>query len=1050
MATENLTTYTEVDPNSRIGVTAARSAVTGLTRNEDAYLYKDKGAGRFSGDFEHLIDCRVDSGNNVGLLYPWALANLIDDVAGIGASGDLLGCNLYVVSPTRVDIYLHEWIAGVHYGSAGYQGAPATTYYLKIKRDESVGTYGTLYCYIYSNAARTNLLATLSLALHEKEDFRYIYATNTYNDANAAAITGWCENLDLQEGATVEGSATLSGAGALAALGRLLLGAKATTSGTGALSATATLIRSASATLQGTGTLSAQGDVFKLGAATLAGTGTLAAVASCIRLAAATLAGEGSLSAQGKCTFTATATLSGQGSLSASVTIVLFATAQFSGTGALSAYGVRIVTASTTLSGVGSLTAAGQAFGLTASLLAAQKKAHRLPYVEAKAYDYEQGIKRLSWTRLYEGSEPDSHHGIAFDAQGSMYRIRAATSNTLYRQKITSPGPSSDFSQWTQIASDCAGPCAIAASGAKVYIFYRTTGNVLWKYYSHDYGQSWDDAQLADYGGVLSLAACWWGTGDVVVCFALRYNQLNGITLDTSTQTATQHTWSDGNHPLLATYSIGATYNPFWPAIEIVFAGKESDSPYNHYDLFRTKFSNTYNFLALESFLMAPDGEDITYEYPDCHLPSGAQSYETNRIVAVEKFAGTTAYTRPLACHTVKGTYWSDTTFTEPKPFLDLSSSYGFRLQSTADYWWLERPDGVWRAPRPTDSPLDLTNDIVSLTQRISSRGLKESFPSVPALVMELDNSKGQYAQPALLNKLNKRYELVLRLGYKTPEGNLALEAGTYWIDSWEYSSKPNMSRFILTCLDGWGLMDRWTARYQMRWNKDAVNPKNVWQILYQLLARVGIKLTNTPPKPQSSAINNFYPDFSLSPGTQGTRALNKVLSFVPDKLVVRGQEAFTKNPLADEEYCYSYSTNPTNPTNSHPILSGKYTDAVTVSRARAIGRDSGDNRILEEALDWDLLQLAVDILEQDYDPNLQTTTRAQERADALLRTQQTQRTPATIVIPTNVGQELLDVVEVTDERCGISEEKYRVQAIQADYDRRQGIYTQRLALYTP
>jgi hypothetical protein len=95
-------------------------------------------------------------------------------------------------------------------------------------------------------------------------------------------------------------------------------------------------------------------------------------------------------------------------------------------------------------------------------------------------------------------------------------------------------------------------------------------------------------------------------------------------------------------------------------------------------------------------------------------------------------------------------------------------------------------------------------------------------------------------------------------------------------------------------------------------------------------------------------------------------------------------------------------------------------------------------------------LQLAIDILEQDYDPNLQTVTRAQERADAILRTQQTQSTPATIVVPTNVGQELLDVVTVTDKRCGISGEKYRVLAIQTDYDRRQGRYEQRLTIGAP
>ena len=676
---------------------------------------------------------------------------------------------------------------------------------------------------------------------------------------------------------------------------------------------------------------------------------------------------------------------------------------------------------------------------LSDTLLAAQKKARRLPYVEAEVYDYEAGIKRLSWTRLYTGSEPDDNHGIAFDGEGSMHRIRAAAGNILYYQKIANPGPGSDFSNWSLITDNCSGPCAIASCGAKIYIFYRTTANVLWKYYSHDYGQSWQNAQLVSYGDVLSLAACWWGTGDIVACFALKSNQLNGITLDTTDQTTTPHTWSDGNHPLLDTCGIGATYNASLDQCEVVFAGKESDSPYNHYDLFRTKFSNTYNLLAVESFLMAPEGEDITYEYPDCHLPANPQEYETNRIVAAEKFSGTTAYTRPLACHVVKGTYWSDTTFTEPRPFLDASPSHGLHIDSTPDYWWLSKPDGVWRATRPAGSPLYISKDIVSLAQHCHPERSEGS------LVIELDNSKGQYANPGQggLASLRLRSEIVLKLGYKTLAGDEAVEAGTYWIDSWEYSSTSDSSLFTVHCLDGWGLMERWSARYHMRWNKDDVNPRSVWQVLYQILARVGIKLTDTPPQPQSSAINDFYPDFVLDPGTGGCAAVRRLLSFVPDALVFRGQEAFTKNLLADEESCYSYGTD-------HAILSGKYGDAVTICRARAIGRDSGGNRILKESQDWNLLQLAVDILQQDYDPNLQTATSAQERADALLGEASLRAQRGSLVVPTNVGQELLDVIEVNDERCGISEEKYRVLGIRTLYDRRQGQYDQTLTLGAP
>jgi hypothetical protein len=237
--------------------------------------------------------------------------------------------------------------------------------------------------------------------------------------------------------------------------------------------------------------------------------------------------------------------------------------------------------------------------------------------------------------------------------------------------------------------------------------------------------------------------------------------------------------------------------------------------------------------------------------------------------------------------------------------------------------------------------------------------------------------------------------------------------------------------------------MHRWTARYQMRWNKDDVNPKSVWQILYQLLARVGIQLTNEPSKPQSTAILNFYPDLVLDQGTQGTQALNRLLSFVPDRLVFRGQQAFTKNPLANEASCYSYGA-------GHAILAGTYQELTHASRTRAIGRDDSDNRIMEEALDWDLLELAIDELEQVYDPNLQTATRAQERADAILRKAAQEATPATITTPTNAGQELLDVVELTDARCGIDQVNHRVLAIQTDYDRRKGQYDQALTLGAP
>ena len=657
---------------------------------------------------------------------------------------------------------------------------------------------------------------------------------------------------------------------------------------------------------------------------------------------------------------------------------------------------------------------------LSSTLLAAQKKPDRLPYVEAKVYDFDQGIKRLSWTRLYTGAEPDNHHGIAFDGQGSMHRIRTDGSN-LYRQKVTTPGEASDYTQWTLMAANCQGPCSVASYGAKVYIFYRTTTNVLWKYYSHNYGGTWNNAQLVDYPNILSMAATWWGTGDNVVCFAFKAGQQNGIVIDTTDQSTSEHTWLGSvNHPFANTFGIGACYTP--DHVDIVIAALESQDLYNFYGLYRQEFDNTYHFSDVEPFITAPEGEGITYEYPDCHKPASAADYENTRLTAVEKFTGTTAYTLPLTCHAVRGSAFSSMAFTEPRPFIDASSGYGLRLQSTATHWWLERPDGVWRSSRAAAAPLDLTPDIVSLR---AERG---------NLTIELDNHKAQYATPP-----EKRSEVVLKLGYKTPAGDEAVEVGRYWIDGWQYQSSPNMSTLTLVCLDGCQLADKWTARFQMRWAATA----RVWAIIQEIICRWGINLTSPAGVPKSSAVDNLYPDFTLQPGTSGDAALRRILSFIPDSLVFDGNEAYVKDLRADEESSYSYGT-------THVILQGEYSQAVPLTRARAIGRDAADAQIVEDAFDWTNLQLGIDIMEQDYDPNLQTATRAQERADAILRKASLRAERGNLVIPLNCGQELYDVVTVTDERCGISSKKYRVMRIESVLSLRGWQYQQTFTLGAP
>jgi hypothetical protein len=269
---------------------------------------------------------------------------------------------------------------------------------------------------------------------------------------------------------------------------------------------------------------------------------------------------------------------------------------------------------------------------LTATLLAAQKKPHRLPYVEAKVYDYEAGIKRLSWTRVYEGSEPDNHHGIAFDGQGSMHRIRSQGSNLYYQKQVLPFGVPATFpltfpvslvdgpalDQWTLIAEDCYGPCAIASQGAKVYIFYKPNEpNQLNKLYSHDYGVSWNNAQLSSHTAVLSMAACWKGTTDIVVCFAATAIQIIAIVLDTTTQTATPYVH---NHALDTIYGIGATFRD--GEFPIIFAASDTVGATVLYALYASRLSAAYNFLAPYPLLTAHDRPEHHLYLPRLSLPT--------------------------------------------------------------------------------------------------------------------------------------------------------------------------------------------------------------------------------------------------------------------------------------------------------------------------------------------------------------------------------------------------------------------------------------------
>jgi hypothetical protein len=196
--------YTEVDPGSHISVASSAIAYTGLTMNQDAYVYKDFGADFFDEDFHFYVDYKLSSSSDtytVSVL--WMLANDVNDMYWFNTNYTP-GLWIYTINEDGVLVFVlceEDPVAENMWADNFDSASLDTTYYLDIWRDESIGSFGKIFMDIYASSSnRENkefLLYELKLLLHEKRDFRYLYGLNSYNSGSANDVTGWVSNLQL-------------------------------------------------------------------------------------------------------------------------------------------------------------------------------------------------------------------------------------------------------------------------------------------------------------------------------------------------------------------------------------------------------------------------------------------------------------------------------------------------------------------------------------------------------------------------------------------------------------------------------------------------------------------------------------------------------------------------------------------------------------------------------------------------------------------------------------------------------------------------------------
>jgi len=200
VATEDLTTFTEEDPANAMTETATRVTFVNVqTTYNDVYLYKDYGADYFSSNFIQYLTVYCAEYNQYDHPHIWVMANVVDDCRYMRDNDEpYFDIHLYSNAGNNPKIELCEWIDGVNNNDFTTTLSVPFTYYLTVVRNELVGTYGTMYLYIYSDATRTTLVDLLTVTLQQNTDFRYLYAFNSLSDnVQARYWNGYVENLSL-------------------------------------------------------------------------------------------------------------------------------------------------------------------------------------------------------------------------------------------------------------------------------------------------------------------------------------------------------------------------------------------------------------------------------------------------------------------------------------------------------------------------------------------------------------------------------------------------------------------------------------------------------------------------------------------------------------------------------------------------------------------------------------------------------------------------------------------------------------------------------------
>jgi hypothetical protein len=654
---------------------------------------------------------------------------------------------------------------------------------------------------------------------------------------------------------------------------------------------------------------------------------------------------------------------------------------------------------------------------LTASLLAAQRSASALPYVRAVLADYDGYAQRGRFTRHYDGVEAANFHAAVIASDGALVRLRVDGANLLV-SRVANPTPGSDFSSWTNIATNVAAGTGIAMvrrTGSEIRVFWVVTGGVtINQRSSTDDGATWltPGGIIVTGGAKTHLAAAasdgsGGSNGDILLVWSegagLFRSRYNGGAGTWGARTAATPTFA-------SLRGVAVTYVMDW---QVVVTGTELTTTHPRVWAVRygdgvNQASNTWGSLREVTGSYAGSNVEFT-------LPAVGYTQECFRLFFVERYLGSVAYDRLQWTTLALSHDFNEEQWREPVAF-DYTSLWGVSVAAAAERLWLVATDGVWSSPLPAIAELDVSGQVLEATVEVTASGGRVELELEASLWGEALLSRGARLQ--------------LTPGYRTSADEVPLPY-TYWVESVELVTGAR-SRVVVKARDGWALLERWRARRQFVW---LLGDKTVSQLLLFLTARAGAEYSTVGT---SAPLTTLRPAFTVHAGESGVTAARRLLAMVEDAPRWAGAGRLETVLTADDDVAtYEFGV-------THSVLEARYVDgAPEVNRVRVLGLG-----VYGEAFDFADAEASGERIAQVIDVNLDAGGEAADRAAAVLRRARLAVELGELrLFGVHCGVELWDVVELTDAQAFEAAEAFRVSGYGWRFEPARGRYDMQLTL---